>query len=701
LKMNQQKFYAAGGVFVGLSLGIVGANLLRHARQKASKSSSSSSSNNTSGGDERKPAPDDSGPSFFPQDYRVPEVWQPEDHSANPFANINSPTAGARSHGDLPVGTHPLQLYSLGTPNGQKVTLLLEELGVEYDAWKINISQQEQFTSGFVAINPNSKIPALVDNSGQSPLRVFESGAILLYLADKYHRFIPADSAGRQECLNWLFWQVGSAPFIGGGFGHFFHYCKDKYKYAIDRFAMETKRLLSVMDIRLGESKFLAGPAYSIADMAVYPWVATGLTHYKATSFLQLDSYTNITRWMKVIQARPATQRGLRVNGWTADAVVERHSRLDFLSVQDKGKILSGFSYQTHINFFLAHLKMVPIHYKSLDTNRLTMLYFCLSALDVLGVLDSTLDKTRGLRQHIVDFVYAMQVHPHPGRADHDRFAACGFRGSSYLGEPFCCGHGGQAEQAAKAGRVNSYDEGHIAATYCALCVLLMCGDDLQRVNKKAVIEGLKSLQQSNGSFCPTSSGGESDTRFVYCACAISTILEDWSGVSKDAAAKYIADSQAYDGGIGMGPGSEGHGGTTYCGMAALLLMDRLSCLPNFDALLKWCLRNQGEGYRGRPEKPQDTCYSFWLGGVLHMLGADSLTNPPLNCAFNLQCQSKVGGFGKLVGAPPDIMHSYMGLCGLSLMKQDCRLQELCPILGITRRAASMVTFPEPVLLPT
>ena len=249
---------------------------------------------------------------------------------------------------ELPVGRHPLQLYSLGTPNGQKVTIMLEELlakghaGAEYDAWLIKIGEGEQFGSGFVAANPNSKIPALVDRSGPKPIRVFESGAILMHLAEKFGEFLPKDVAARAECLSWLFWQMGSAPYLGGGFGHFYAYAPTKIEYAIDRFAMETKRQLDVLDRRLAESKFLAGDDYTIADIAVWPWyggLAKGLL-YGAGEFLAVTEYKNVQRWADAISARPAVKRGRIVNrmqGDPASQLRERHDASDFeLKTQDK-----------------------------------------------------------------------------------------------------------------------------------------------------------------------------------------------------------------------------------------------------------------------------------------------------------------------------------------------------------------------------
>jgi GST-like protein len=281
-------------------------------------------------------------------DYTPPKVWTWNKASGGRFANINRPIAGPTAEKELPIGKHPLQLYSLGTPNGQKVTIMLEELlalghkGAEYDAWLIKIGEGDQFGSGFVAANPNSKIPALVDRSGPNPVRVFESGAILLYLAEKFGALVPTESAKRAECLSWLFWQMGSAPYLGGGFGHFYAYAPSKIEYAIDRFAMETKRQLDVLDRRLGESKYLAGDDYTIADIAVWPWyggLAKGLL-YGAGEFLAVHEYKNVQRWADLIGERPAVRRGRIVNrlqGDPANQLHERHDASDFdLKTQDK-----------------------------------------------------------------------------------------------------------------------------------------------------------------------------------------------------------------------------------------------------------------------------------------------------------------------------------------------------------------------------
>ncbi|MBD2152008.1 glutathione-dependent disulfide-bond oxidoreductase [Pseudanabaena sp. FACHB-1277] len=281
-------------------------------------------------------------------DYIPPKVWTWNKPSGGSFANINRPIAGATHDKDLPIGKHPLQLYSLGTPNGVKVTILLEELlalghaEAEYDAWLINIGKGDQFGSGFVEINPNSKIPALLDRSGATPIRIFESGSILLYLAEKFGEFLPKDIVGRTETLNWLFWQMGSAPYLGGGFGHFYAYAPIKIEYAIDRFAMEVKRQLDVLDRRLEKSEYLAGENYTIADIAVFPWyggLVKGLS-YGAAEFLSVQDYTHVQRWADTILSRPAVKRGRMVNrisGDPSEQLHERHDARDFdTKTQDK-----------------------------------------------------------------------------------------------------------------------------------------------------------------------------------------------------------------------------------------------------------------------------------------------------------------------------------------------------------------------------
>ena len=273
--------------------------------------------------------------------YTPPKVWQWNKASGGRFANINRPIAGTTHEQELPVGKHPLQLYSLATPNGVKVTILLEELlecglkEAEYDAYLIDIMKGDQFGSGFVAINPNSKIPALLDRSTNPPTRVFESGAILVYLAEKFDAFLPTASSARAECLSWLFWQMGSAPYIGGGFGHFYAYAPEKIEYAIDRFAMEVKRLLDVLNRHLSERQYLCGDEYTIADMANYAWYGALVAHniYEAAEFLDVGTYTHVLRWVKDIEARPAVQRGRRVNkswGPEEERLIERHSASDF-----------------------------------------------------------------------------------------------------------------------------------------------------------------------------------------------------------------------------------------------------------------------------------------------------------------------------------------------------------------------------------
>jgi GST-like protein len=276
--------------------------------------------------------------------YQPPKVWTWNKESGGRFATINRPIAGATHEKELPVGKHPLQLYSLGTPNGVKVTIMLEELlaaghaGAEYDAWLIRIHEGEQFGSGFVSINPNSKIPALLDRSENPPVRVFESASILVYLAEKFGAFLPGDRRARAECMSWLFWQMGSAPYLGGGFGHFYAYAPVKIEYAIDRFAMETKRQLDVLDRRLAESPYLAGPDYTIADIAVWSWygqLAQGRL-YEAGEFLQVQDYKNVQRWTDQINARAAVKRGRMVNRTFGDASQQLHERHDASDFQTK-----------------------------------------------------------------------------------------------------------------------------------------------------------------------------------------------------------------------------------------------------------------------------------------------------------------------------------------------------------------------------
>ena len=281
----------------------------------------------------------------LPAGYEVPKVWTWDKGNGGQFASINRPIAGPTSDKELPVGKHPLQLYSLATPNGQKVTILLEELleaghrQAEYDAWLIRIGDGDQFGSGFVGVNPNSKIPALMDRSTPEPTRVFESGSILVYLAEKFGAFIPKDHKGRTETMNWLFWQMGSAPFLGGGFGHFFAYAPMHIKYAIDRYAMEAKRQMDVLDRHLADNRFMAGSEYSIADMAIWPWygkVTIDQSYPRATEFLEGSSYKNVLRWTEEIGARPAVKRGQMVNRTSGDLSGQLHERHDASDFETK-----------------------------------------------------------------------------------------------------------------------------------------------------------------------------------------------------------------------------------------------------------------------------------------------------------------------------------------------------------------------------
>ncbi len=282
--------------------------------------------------------------------YTPPKVWTWDQSSGGKFANINRPIAGATSEKNRPVGKHPIQLYSLATPNGVKVTIMLEELlakghsGAEYDAWLINIGEGDQFTSGFVEANPNSKIPAMMDHSTDTPTRVFESASILLYLAEKFGEFIPTDHKSKTECMNWLFWQMGSAPYLGGGFGHFYAYAPEKFEYPINRFAMETKRQLDVLNRHLAENEYFAGDEYSIADMAIWPWygvLCQGKLYGDSKTFLETDSYKHVNRWQEQIAKREAVIRGRMVNRAMGDdpseQLHERHDASDFeTKTQDK-----------------------------------------------------------------------------------------------------------------------------------------------------------------------------------------------------------------------------------------------------------------------------------------------------------------------------------------------------------------------------
>ncbi|MFT6068023.1 MAG: GST-like protein [Bacteriovoracaceae bacterium] len=283
--------------------------------------------------------------SIMTKTYTPPKVWKHEPKDGGKFGNINRPISGPTHEKELPVGKHPFQLYSLGTPNGVKITIMFEELlelGIkeaEYDAFIINIMEGEQFSSGFVGVNPNSKIPALVDNSNDKPIHLFESGSMLLYLAEKFNSFLPKDTEGRAEVMNWLFWQMGSAPYLGGGFGHFYAYAPEKIEYCIDRFTMETKRQLDVLDKNLEKRPYMAGEQYSIADMAIYPWYGALVQGklYEAGEFLEVDSYKNLKRWADKIAERPAVKRGRIVNrswGEENERLVERHSSEDFTGLK-------------------------------------------------------------------------------------------------------------------------------------------------------------------------------------------------------------------------------------------------------------------------------------------------------------------------------------------------------------------------------
>lgn len=287
-------------------------------------------------------------------DYKPPKIWTWDQESGGRFASINRPVSGPTHDKALPVGQHPLQLYSLATPNGVKVTILLEELlakgfiEAEYDAWLIRIQEGDQFSSGFVGVNPNSKIPALMDRSGEQPVRVFESGAILLYLAEKFGAFLPQSGPARAECLSWLFWQMGSGPFLGGGFGHFYAYAPSKIQYAINRYAMEVKRQLHVLDSRLAMSEYVGGPEYTIADMAIWPWygaLARGEL-YEAAEFLQVQEYEHLQRWTELVGTRPAVQRGRMVNRVMGDPVHQLHERHDASDFETKTQAKLGSGHE-------------------------------------------------------------------------------------------------------------------------------------------------------------------------------------------------------------------------------------------------------------------------------------------------------------------------------------------------------------------
>eukprot|EP00455_Lapot_gusevi_P006423 TRINITY_DN1274_c0_g1_i2.p1 TRINITY_DN1274_c0_g1~~TRINITY_DN1274_c0_g1_i2.p1 ORF type:complete len:373 (-),score=74.92 TRINITY_DN1274_c0_g1_i2:15-1079(-) len=327
-----------------------------------------------------------------------------------------------------------------------------------------------------------------------------------------------------------------------------------------------------------------------------------------------------------------------------------------------------------HVRFFNYHLKVLPSQYASLDTSRMTVLYFCLSALDVLGAVDTSLTEEK--KKSIIEWIYAQQLIPDPN--DPSSIARCGFRGGPYLGNTF-----DPAGQPA----LHSYDEAHITMTYTAICILKILGDDLSRINRPAVIGALGYLQEPNGSFRSVYSPGENDMRFVFCAFAISSMLNDWSGFDLQRSVDFVANSQSYDGGIGLAPELEGHGGSTYCAVACLALANQLDKLRDRELLIRWLLYRQGSGYTGRPHKPPDSCYSFWLGASLKLLGVDEWADIPRNRAFNLTCQPHTGGFSKVPGVYADVLHSYMGLCGLSIMGQD-GLAPLNVARGITEKTS-------------
>lgn len=353
-----------------------------------------------------------------------------------------------------------------------------------------------------------------------------------------------------------------------------------------------------------------------------------------------------------------------------------------------------------HTRFYERHLSVLPFPYIGQDTGRLPLLYFCLSSLDLLGTLDQVVDED--YKKSMVDWIYSLQVLPAKGSDDYSR---CGFRGSPYLGLPFapgCCPceaaeSEARASEAAEEKPQHPYDGGHIAMTYTAICCLKVLGDDLSRVNRKAVIGALRSLQCEDGSFSPTWQGGESDMRFVFSAAAISHMLEDWSGLDREATVQFIVSSQRYDGGIGLRPGSEGHGGSTYTAISALTMMGALDRLRDLDGLIRWCVRSQGAGFCGRPNKPPDACYSYWIGATMKLLGVYEMTYRPENRRFNLRCESPIGGFSKHPGIYADLLHANFGLAGLSLIGYD-GLRPLNINLGLTARVAGFARLcPEAV----
>ncbi|KAL6040276.1 Geranylgeranyl transferase type-1 subunit beta [Balamuthia mandrillaris] len=332
------------------------------------------------------------------------------------------------------------------------------------------------------------------------------------------------------------------------------------------------------------------------------------------------------------------------------------------------------FSYKRHVQFLKANLNVLPTPYQGQDSNRLTVLYFVVSALDLIGRLD-LVDK-----QQAIEWIYSLQIVP-PSKPHPEDKPRWGFRGSPFLGLPW--------NPSCAAPETGLFlDQSHIAVTYTALCTLRILGDDYSRVDRKAIIAGLKGLQCKDGSFCPVIAGSESDVRFIYCAAAISHMLQDWSGVNVDAAVQYILSSQSYEGALAQGPGQEAHGGSTYCALAALTLMEALPKLPHRDTLLQWLIERQISGFQGRVNKDPDTCYSFWVGGSLSILGAIDLVNKELTQGFTFSCQTNYGGFSKCPGVHPDLLHTYFSLCGLSLTGSP-GFAALEPSLGVTVRAAT------------
>jgi geranylgeranyl transferase type-1 subunit beta len=330
------------------------------------------------------------------------------------------------------------------------------------------------------------------------------------------------------------------------------------------------------------------------------------------------------------------------------------------------------FKREMHIKFLLRHLHFMPTEYSGLDSNRMTLLYFVVSSLDLMGELDRIPD-----RQAIKDFVYSCQITPAPGEEETSNY--CGFRGSTFFGNKF--------NPNCEPTQHHKHDQHHIAMTYTALVILRILGDDLSKVNKKAIARGLKELQQPDGSFSCVPGGSESDMRFVYCACVISHMLGDWSGIDEEKAYRFILSSQAYDGGIAQGPYQESHGGSTYCAVQALKLLGKLNHFPRKRELIQWCLDRQQTGFQGRINKVVDTCYSFWIGASLHVLDAHQYTNFPAIQGHSLSCQQKIGGFSKWPETYPDVLHTYFSLCGLALGGSE-GLAKLDCTVGCTERAS-------------